>query len=159
MRKVYAQPGQSLQQIGGTCPPNWIEMESERPSPLHIAKEDGTWYVNIEMYQLQKLQEINDACEAELGKLRETYPMSEILSWDRQEQEARSWLLDNNTPTPLIDNLAKARGIDRIELINRIIYKSDMYLIAVGNAVGKRQGLEDRIFEAKTVAELEKIKW
>jgi hypothetical protein len=40
---VYAEAGSSLQQIGGTCPPGWVVMQGERPTPEHIARADGVW--------------------------------------------------------------------------------------------------------------------
>lgn len=40
---IYAKVGQSFQQVGGSCPSGYIEMQGERPTPQHIACEDGTW--------------------------------------------------------------------------------------------------------------------
>ncbi|MGL5582281.1 MAG: hypothetical protein ACRDCE_15155 [Cetobacterium sp.] len=48
--KIYAKPGESLQQFGGTCPSGWIEMKSERPidpDKHYIARLDGTWVVDF----------------------------------------------------------------------------------------------------------------
>lgn len=44
---VYAEVNSSFQQVGGVCPIGWIEMQSDRPSPEHIASEDGTWSVPV----------------------------------------------------------------------------------------------------------------
>lgn len=43
MAQVFAEVGQSLQQIGGDCPAGWIEMVGARPDDNSIAKADGTW--------------------------------------------------------------------------------------------------------------------
>lgn len=43
MRQVFAEVGASLAQIGGTCPAGWVVMQGERPSPEHVAQEDGSW--------------------------------------------------------------------------------------------------------------------
>ena len=40
---VYAEPGQSLQQVGGDCPEGWVEMNGQRPSPAHEAVATGDW--------------------------------------------------------------------------------------------------------------------
>ncbi|WP_313135526.1 hypothetical protein [Stutzerimonas nitrititolerans] len=45
MNRVYAEVGASLQQVGGNCPDGWIVMRGERPSPEHVAHEDGSWVV------------------------------------------------------------------------------------------------------------------
>lgn len=42
---VYAEVGASLQQIGGNCPNGWIVMQGERPTPEHVAQEDGSWAI------------------------------------------------------------------------------------------------------------------
>lgn len=40
---VYAEVGQSLQQIGGTCPEGWVLMSGQRPESLMVATATGTW--------------------------------------------------------------------------------------------------------------------
>lgn len=42
-RLVYAEPGSSLQQIGGECPAGWVVMQAERPGVHYCALSDGTW--------------------------------------------------------------------------------------------------------------------
>ena len=41
--KIFAKVGYSFQQIGGSCTTGYIEMQEERPTPEHIANNDGTW--------------------------------------------------------------------------------------------------------------------
>lgn len=45
MISVYAEVGSSLQQIGGECPDGWVVMQGERPTPEHVAREDGSWAI------------------------------------------------------------------------------------------------------------------
>lgn len=40
---VFAKVGESLQQIGGLCPSDWIEMAGERPAADFVASENGEW--------------------------------------------------------------------------------------------------------------------
>lgn len=40
---IYAEIGQSLQQIGGDCPVGWIVMKTERPDATSVAKKGGKW--------------------------------------------------------------------------------------------------------------------
>lgn len=42
---VYAEVGASLQQFGGDCPDGWVVMQGERPTPEHVAHEDGSWVI------------------------------------------------------------------------------------------------------------------
>lgn len=154
MISVYAKPGESLQQIGGTAPTGWVQMQGQRPSPYHVAQPDGTWARPVAHEAARRLAEINAACEAELAAIRAKYPESEVLSWAKQEDEARRWQAwaDEDEPnpaeepaTPLVDMLAAERGMDKAELVGRIIAKADAYTQAVGVAVGKRQRLEDQL--------------
>lgn len=111
---------------------------------------DGSlWMTDLELrnrtLKARKLQEINADCEASLSVLRTEYPDSEVISWSKQEIEARESLVNPNYPTPLVDLIAEARGMDRMELINKIIQKADQYAYAVGLSIGRRQYLEDQI--------------
>ena len=45
-RLIYAEPGASLQQIGGQCPGGWVVMEGERPSSEHVATAAGQWVID-----------------------------------------------------------------------------------------------------------------
>lgn len=45
MRQVFAEVGESLQQIGGGCPDGWVVMQGERPTIAHVAQADGSWMV------------------------------------------------------------------------------------------------------------------
>lgn len=93
----------------------------------------------------RKMAEINNSLELALASLRVQYPESEIMSWTKQEGEARRWLANNETSTPLIDCMVEMRGVDKAELINKIILKAEQYAYAVGMAIGRRHYLEDRV--------------
>lgn len=92
-----------------------------------------------------KLREIKAACDAEVAALAAKYPDTEILSWYRQEREARELQADPNAATPLIDNIAAQRGITREDLAGRIIAKAHAYALDAGAAFGRRQALEDQL--------------
>jgi hypothetical protein len=122
---------------------------------------DGSlWITDLQLrnktLKARKIQEINNACEASLSVLRTEYPDSEVISWSKQEIEARKALVDPNYSTPLVDLISEARGMDRMELINKIIQKADQYAYAVGLAVGRRQFLEDQI-KAVAIGEESKL--
>jgi len=113
----------------------------------------------FEIVKKQRLNEINTAFESAMKAITAEYPETEKLSWDKQEQEARAYLADNTAQTPLIDSIAEIRGVDKDVLVEKIIEKADAYTVAVGNAIGKRQVLEDLINQATTIEELEEIRW
>ncbi len=105
-----------------------------------------------------KLVTINAASDAEIASVSAGYPSGEVLSWPKQEAEARAWTADNQAVTPLLDSLAAARGISKAELTSRVIAKADLFAQVSGAIIGKRQGLEDQIDAIRvglTVEELE----
>lgn len=106
----------------------------------------------------RKLASINASCESEIAAISAGYPASEVLSWPKQEAEARAWTADNQAVTPLLDSLAAARGISKAELASRVIAKADLFAQLSGAIIGKRQALEDQldaISDGLTAEELE----
>lgn len=98
------------------------------------------------------LQTINNMADAILQPITSTYPNIEIISWDKQEIEARRWQewqdgdkTEPEPPTSYIDNILLTRkDVDKPELIRRIIYKADTFSQS-GQVTGIRQTLEKQI--------------
>lgn len=67
---IYAKVGESFQQIGGSCPSGYIEMQGERPTPQHVACENGTWGLPqpTKEQQLAKLESDYQTGVSELQK-------------------------------------------------------------------------------------------
>jgi len=134
---------------------------------------DGTWRqtwdvrsynAEEEAVQLKRAKEnaqrrINDGYIAELNAILRDYPDAETKTWDKQESEARAFQADSAAPTPLIDAIATARGMDKAELVQRVISKADAWIALSGQSTGKRQRLEDEISKAKTLETLDAIHW
>jgi hypothetical protein len=109
-----------------------------------------------ELKQLKRL-EINTAFEQEMQQITGGYPASETSSWAKQETEARAYVANNTAPTPLIDALSISRGIDKAELVSRIIAKADLFATLSGQLIGKRQALEDAVNALPDTATAEDI--
>lgn len=122
---------------------------------LHF--EDDTELISIELLKVNKLSEINSAYNAATTTLVSTYPSTEVLTFDKQEQEAQAWQSDSSVSTPLIDALALGRGIDKAELVQRIIAKAEAFAVATGYLTGQRQKYEDQLEAATTAEEIEAI--
>lgn len=73
------------------------------------------------------------------------YPPSERESWPVQTSEAYALLADSTAQTPWIDSAASARGLDRLELAQRIVAKDAQYRVISGTLSGVRQRIEDQI--------------
>ena len=104
-----------------------------------------------------KLSEINAAYNTATSALVATYPQTELLTFDKQEQEARAWTEDSSAETPLVDMLAAGRQMDKAELVRRIIAKADAFALATGYLTGQRQRYEDLLTAARTAEDIEAI--
>ena len=67
------------------------------------------------------------------------YTQEEIDTFPVQEQEAKSYIADQNSPTPMIDAIISESGESKDELVNRIITKSNAFRTSVGKALGKKR--------------------
>ena len=98
----------------------------------------------------QKLAQINEGCQHILDSLTATYPAAELLTFDRQEAEARSLLADTSSQAPFLTSLAAARGISVTDLAHKVIVKADLFSAASAFAIGQRQRYEDLLEDAQT---------
>lgn len=120
---------------------------------------DGKWLQKWEVFALSeqdaqvKLAELlaakRSALTAEYERRMQTiaagYPPSERESWPVQTSEAYTLLADSTPATPWIDAAASARGLDRVELAQRIVAKDVQYRVISGTLSGVRQRIEDQI--------------
>lgn len=111
----------------------------------------------LEDARAMKLAEINAACERAMASVTATYPQSEMLTFDKQEQEARAYLADSTASVPLLSALSASRGLDLQELVRRVIAKADAFAAVSGAIVGQRQAMEDRLALAQSVADVDSI--
>lgn len=89
--------------------------------------------------EVSVLARLRQECDRRLAALKAGYPESEVLSWDKQEAEARAG------GGPLVSALAAARGLDEQELIRRILAKAEVFAVLSGTIIGQRQALEDQV--------------
>lgn len=138
------------------------ESEIEHYNSSHIEIEetefhfDSNYNYKVENNQVIKtektdnaylLSKINTDYENAVSQLTSSVPNSEISTWTKQESEARSWLIDNNINTPIIDAICTARGCDKEYLVNKIVEKADAYSMEIGKLLGQRQRKEKLILE------------
>ena len=104
-----------------------------------------------------RLELVNAAYENAVSALVNTYPPTELLTFDKQEAEARAYLDDASASTPFLSGLAAARGITLDDLVRRVIAKSDAFAVVVASLTGQRQRYEDLLDAAVTVEDLEAV--
>lgn len=96
-----------------------------------------------------KVAQVNAMFEAAAARLTAEYPDPEKLTWPLQEREALAWQADNAAPTPYINALAAARGITRVDYLNRTLTKVGQFRAASAVLVGRRQRYEDEMKAAE----------
>lgn len=119
-----------------------------------------TYELPFDFYVNGKKYEITTQYIKDVQKLT-TATDYELASWTKQETQARAWIVDNATVTPIIDALLLTRnmGETKEELINKIIAKSDAYETLYGAILGKFHNREKALEVATTLEELKAISW
>ncbi len=131
--------------------------QAEKERLDRAAAEAAEEYNSLANTKARKLAEINAACDAALAALTAGYPSSELLTFDKQEAEARALLADPEAATPFLTPLAAARGMTVEELARKVIAKADAFTTASGHVIGLRQKDEDRLTVAQTVEDVAAI--
>ena len=133
-----------------------------QPSAAHELNLDTlTWEISPEkqtaLFAQQKeslLNKLADKADQLKNSLLAGYPQTEIESFYRQEKEALAWQADHNSPTPMLSQIARVRGVTLEILIEKVIEKSAQFAVAIGIIIGQRQAFEDRLLALKTPQEL-----
>jgi hypothetical protein len=126
--RVYAEVGFSLQQIGGNRPDGWIVMQGERPTPEHVAQEDGSWAVppapvpeSVTMRQARQamlsagiLSQVDALIAAMPGEDGE----SARIDWNHARDVKRDW--------PLIGALGPQLGLTEQQIDDLFIYAASI---------------------------------
>lgn len=94
----------------------------------------------------QLAKKFKDDCDALTGAT----PVSESLSWQKQEQYARAYIADPTQPAPQLDALALSRGFGEtaVQLADKIVTNVAAYETAYFGLLGQYQASKKAIFEA-----------
>ena len=118
----------------------------------------GIELLTLEEVKAQKFAEINTACDKALATLTATYPERELLSFDKQEAEARALVAGDRSNIAHITAIAEARGITVDDLAQKIVAKADAFSVLSGTIIGHRQALEAQVEQASTKEDVAAIK-
>lgn len=124
MKQVFAEVGSSLQQVGGTLPAGWIVMQGERPTPEHVAQEDGSWIIPptpvpevVTMRQARQAM-LYAGILAQVDALIAAMPGEEgesaRIDWNHARDVKRDW--------PLIGALGPQVGLNEQQIDDLFIY-------------------------------------
>lgn len=128
----------------------WIENQAKK------AEAEETKLATAKVIALSRLNQRAQAIVNEQSGM-DDLPAFEVQSWPVQASEARAWSENNSVPTPVLDQIAQARGINPDKLKAAALKKTLAYESLCGNVAGKRQAIEKQIDAAKTLDELNTI--
>lgn len=108
---------------------------------------------DIEKARQIRMSEITNAYNnAIIEIMGENTPISEMLSWETQEREAKAYLETKDmTQAPSISLMAQSQERDLEEFANKIVEKSTKYRLASSFLIGYRQGLIKELETANTI--------
>ena len=142
-----------------------IKCSGKAPSPFHVfnmatksfelSKEKQT-----ALFAQQKeglLNKLADKADQLKNGLLVGYPQTEIESFYRQEKEALAKQANPKAETPMLEQIARVRGVPLDLLIEKVIEKSSQFAVAIGIIIGKRQQFEDRLMATTTLEQLDQI--
>lgn len=90
----------------------------------------------------------------------EDTPLSEMISWETQEKEAKAYLANNDVAqAPNIVIMATTQGRDISEFANKIIEKAQKYRMASSFLIGYRQKVIKALESASDVTSLRNAKF
>lgn len=131
---------------------SWVQEEGQEGNP------------NPDQLALLKVGQLKTEYKLSAAEGKDLVDEYEPISWEKQEREARAFLLDEEAFTPTLDALLLGRAIvgeTKIKYVNSIITKADIYTSHLRN-LGKLQGLLKRVELARfnqDKSELASINW
>lgn len=121
-------------------------------------KNKKTFNIDIEYVRSKYLDSINQGYEAAIQMiLGEDTPLSEMISWETQEKEAKAFLESKDSKVaPSISVMANTRGVPLDIFANKIIEKANKYRAASSFLIGYRQKLISSLESSKDLESIRK---
>ncbi|WP_104578829.1 hypothetical protein [Helicobacter felis] len=144
---------------------NVVEVpEQDTPLVSAIKYNIGSKFVEgrIEPIDLQEakarhLELINGLFEADIARVQKEYiPLEEVLTFELQYQEA---LVASTQETPFLEELARMRGEDVMDLAQKIISKRKAYMKQLATLMGYRHRLKNALEKAQDYEQIAQVEY
>lgn len=113
----------------------------------NVLSEYPGWEAEVaEQEHQQQERAIRARYSAMLVDIAKPYGPEERETWKTQEEEARSWMVDNDAPCTMIRAMATARDIAINILVAKIIANADKFRSASGQILGAQQAEIDLLY-------------
>lgn len=120
--------------------------------------KDTDSVASLKTVKSQILNVLHSTFRFKMDYLNEDYTSDEIETFPIQWLEATLYLTDENTKTPLLTAIAGERNMSVKALAKKVIVKHDQYHSVAGIYIGRYKRLKERIENAVTVEQLNKVK-
>lgn len=105
----------------------------------------------------RKLAEIDADFAAATDSMTSGWPQHEIQTWNKQEAEARTFIVDPDMPTPMLSTIAATRGLTVAELAQRVIRDANAFTNASAYYVGLRHKARQMVQAMPDSGETERL--
>lgn len=139
----------------------WVLMPP-RPSAAHVFDWPTHAWTDprtLDELRAAQLASINAEGRRRAAALTAGYPDFEQRTWPGQEREALAWAADQAAPTPYLDGIAAARGIEPAQMRALTLAAVQAFQTASQQLVGTRQALRDAIQAAATREAVLAVAW
>lgn len=123
-----------------------LELEPDEQAVLELAKNERLKYIITQS-------------ELASAAITERFSANERLSWTKQEAEAVALLAHPEAAAPLLRGMAAVRGIDVLDLRDRVLANVAAFEQASAQIIGYQQHLEDAVRSAGTVDDVLAVVW
>lgn len=159
----YLRNGEQYQ-TGPDSPPPSEAITLPPPSKFYTTHDGESWIYSEEKYAatfknqlLYKQAKIAEAHDAFLRAQSLEYSDMEKQTWDMQRAEAQGLIADPQAAAPLVRAIAKARGMDVLELAARIQRKAEDWAQLAGHVTGQRLAYQDALDACTTLEDIQSI--
>lgn len=104
--------------------------------------------LSLDDLEKEKASEIDTKSQEFVDQKMESYPAFEMLTFERQEREARAFLADDTVATPTLEPITTARNLTVLEIATRVVAKADALNAVAASVAGQRQAYHDQLADA-----------
>jgi hypothetical protein len=127
------------------------ELLSEQPVEIDLTEITFEEFLPLAMKSNQgkfQLEQLDTELKNAIDEINEYASDREMMTWGKQEQEARALVADPIAVTPMIDGLVVARGLGetREQLAQKIIMAADYKAGLIADCLGKYQVKRRELF-------------
>lgn len=152
--------------VGDDSPNGYVDVETRDDELFNLGMHkvvDGRVVftipdkVALQNAKTDKLERINAEAGWYVAHMAKTFEVPEFEkdTWVLQAKETKAWKADPSTPTPLMDTIAKQRGVPREALLEKAYIKAVRFELLTASVAGQRQKYADMINNAKSLEDLD----